>query len=565
MGIMGEMELVCRALKALYMWLVRSETPTGIFDSYIQFQGLKEVVNMKQTIYDLYRWVMHSKNTILASSLSVIGAGHPFIPSDSPLCQAFSGNMADKCWIVGHMNSNQGWSPQIFKVRIGGLSFRTVFSSDGCRLAAASSDGIVRVWDAATGAPLRELKGPDSPVLSVAFSPDGRHLASSSADPAVRLWDVATGALLQELKGHKGVVRCVVFSPDGRHLASASNDYTVHVWDAVTGVSLQELTGHSAWVQCVAFSPDSRHLASGSCDSTVRIWDAVTGLSLHILKGHTVDVWSIAFSPNGRNLASASIDQTVQVWDVATGRILRALRGYTVAYSPDGHHLASTLPGYTVCIWDATKGTPLQELWGHTGFVRSVAFSSDGRHLASVSFDQTLRTRDAATRVPFRGVPKHTDAVDFIMFSPDGSHLVSTSKDCTVQVWDVGNGRSVVQRMLNIARYPHNVSFSHDGTMLSFQSQYLQTTLYLHFPSLETITTPPTPVHAHLPQNHPSVYLDQNSLCIKRKNVTLHICWLPDSFEPTTPVAQHGNHVCVGGKEGQIAFINLKGLQIPDL
>ena len=112
---------------------------------------------------------------------------------------------------------------------------------------------------------------------------------------------------------------------------------------------------------------------------------------------------------------------------------------------------------------------------------------------------------------------------DFIMFSPDGSHLVSTSKDCIVQVWDVGNGHSIVQRMLNIAQYPHNVSFSHDGTMLSFQSQYLQITLYLHFPSLETITTPPTPVHAHLPQNHPSVHLDQNSLCIKCKNVTSHL------------------------------------------
>ena len=52
---------------------------------------------------------------------------------------------------------------------------------------------------------------------------------------------------------------------------------------------------------------------------------------------------------------------------------------------------------------------------------------------------------------------------------------------------------------------------------------------------------------------------------MKRNNVTLRICWLPDYFEPTTPVAQHGNHICVGGRDGEIAFIDLKGLRIRDL
>jgi hypothetical protein len=32
MGVMDEMELVCRSLKALYAWLVRSETPNGNCD-----------------------------------------------------------------------------------------------------------------------------------------------------------------------------------------------------------------------------------------------------------------------------------------------------------------------------------------------------------------------------------------------------------------------------------------------------------------------------------------------------------------------------------------------------
>jgi tetratricopeptide (TPR) repeat protein len=66
----------------------------------------------------------------------------------------------------------------------------------------------------------------------VAFSPDGRRLASASNDQTVRVWDAATGKELLTLKGHTGRVFSVSFSPDGRRLASAGFDRTVRVWEA---------------------------------------------------------------------------------------------------------------------------------------------------------------------------------------------------------------------------------------------------------------------------------------------------------------------------------------------
>ena len=77
-----------------------------------------------------------------------------------------------------------------------------VYSPDGTRIATASSDSTVRIWDAATGVQLLALNGHADTVAGVAFSPDGTRLVSASYDNTVRVWDVSTGAQILSLKGH---------------------------------------------------------------------------------------------------------------------------------------------------------------------------------------------------------------------------------------------------------------------------------------------------------------------------------------------------------------------------
>ncbi|KAJ1322938.1 COMPASS component SWD3 [Microdochium nivale] len=86
---------------------------------------------------------------------------------------------------------------------------------------------------------LQTLEGHSREVNSVVFSHDSCRLASASDDKTVKVWDAMTGQCLQTLKGHGSWVYSVVFSYDSCRLASASWDDTVKVWDTTTGQCLQ--------------------------------------------------------------------------------------------------------------------------------------------------------------------------------------------------------------------------------------------------------------------------------------------------------------------------------------
>src|SRR5207244_3212617 len=107
---------------------------------------------------------------------------------------------------------------------------------------------------------LRTLRGHESLVLSVAFSPDGSRVATASYDQMVKVWDVATGRELRTFQEHTGRVHVLAFSPDGTRMATGSVDGTVKLWDVATGKELRTLhhmIGPAATIpESIAFSPD---------------------------------------------------------------------------------------------------------------------------------------------------------------------------------------------------------------------------------------------------------------------------------------------------------------------
>ncbi|MEZ5933879.1 MAG: protein kinase [Alphaproteobacteria bacterium] len=154
---------------------------------------------------------------------------------------------------------------------------RATLSPDGTRIAASSTSGLVRLWDSATGEPLRDIEADDNVIWSLAFSPDGRTLATASSDEVIDLWEVETGERRATFGGHKGGVTDLAFLADGATLIAVDRSGELHWWDLATERRLTDVwQGHQGASWRLAVHPDGQRFATAGDDGQVRIWDELS-------------------------------------------------------------------------------------------------------------------------------------------------------------------------------------------------------------------------------------------------------------------------------------------------
>ena len=78
----------------------------------------------------------------------------------------------------------------------------------------------VTLWDLETGRKVRSFQGHGNDVQEMSLSPDGKQLVTASYDGTVRLWDFASGEPLRVLSTQDEWVFAATFSPDGRLVAA---------------------------------------------------------------------------------------------------------------------------------------------------------------------------------------------------------------------------------------------------------------------------------------------------------------------------------------------------------
>ncbi|MBY0524337.1 MAG: serine/threonine protein kinase [Gemmataceae bacterium] len=270
----------------------------------------------------------------------------------------------------------------------------------------------LKVWDATTGKHLRSLKGHRNPIQSLAFSPDGAMLASADLEGIVKVWDPASGQERSTFQvyvpgGHRSVFSLkLAFSTNGKVLVTGDNRSTVEpsklkCWDPETGTELHTLPGHSQGIACLTYSPDAMTLTTGSVDQSIKLWDLASLKERATLPGRHSEVSNLTYSPDGRTLALTTY-YGVTLWDV--GKEKERTRIPTKARSVvflHGKWPTSVSSDGRVTVWDDPSGEKNQEL-KLFGSNHAADLAGDGRHLAVANSNGTVYILDLSMLVPKR-------------------------------------------------------------------------------------------------------------------------------------------------------------------
>jgi WD40 repeat protein len=146
------------------------------------------------------------------------------------------------------------------------------WSPDGTKLVAGSyANNSPIIFNSSTWQPLLTLNGHQSVIRSVDWSPNGTKVASGSDDGIVKVWDAASGIASLTLNAHTGAVNSVAWNPDNRLLATTGVDGKLRIWDTVTAQEINQVTA-TGILYDVVWSPNGTNLAYGGSSSTVNFF-----------------------------------------------------------------------------------------------------------------------------------------------------------------------------------------------------------------------------------------------------------------------------------------------------
>jgi serine/threonine protein kinase/WD40 repeat protein len=374
-------------------------------------------------------------------------------------------------------------------------------------LATASlSDNYIRLWDAKTGAFVREFRDvtrhetdPGLGPTAMAFSPDGAFLFTNSDTTSLTAWDPLTGSFVGTMtQGPRGgttsgkTVLAIAVSRDGRTRVAAASDGTVLRWH--TNVNWHVAPAES--VTGLDISPDGATATAGDSNGALTTWNIETGEEIGQQPRLDAATYAVRYTRDGVRVTGTAVGTltvTTTRGGVARPRSIhlqgRQFRG-VIAVSPDGKLFAAAHQtpvsidqetDYRIGVWEVATLAERADLDIGDQFPTDMAFSPDGKRMVALTTNEGYSVAGSDTdgentatmlswQVPdFTGekrIPLGVDALQTAVFTPDGKSIITAGTAGTIQVRDAATGKVREQfgRHTSVVR---RIAISPDGRTLA--------------------------------------------------------------------------------------------------
>ncbi len=321
---------------------------------------------------------------------------------------------------------------------------KAALSPDGKTAITTSWDRTLRWWDAVTGHELRKIDLPDT-AEGLAISPDGKMVVASIEGLGLRMWNLATGQESKPVELPSGIKGGrLLFSPNGRQLIVALGAQVfVLNWPGLKVDRLIELpkpekqpgetdcrfltvSSDSRWLITVAyrstFSEREGHRFQSVADGVGDLWDLSTGKRVRRLVEGKNTISTASFTPDDRVLLTDSLDHTIPA---ENGRPAQEFSGVIAMLDPFAPRWIRSFAPIR----------PRSEFISRISGTAELA--PDGRTLYMAYNTGEIRCFEVATGQLRRTLKGHRGHVYCLSFNPDGRRLISGGRDGSAVIWDV--------------------------------------------------------------------------------------------------------------------------------
>ena len=283
-------------------------------------------------------------------------------------------------------------------------------------------------------------------------------VASASADGEVRIWDLTRRHCMKIFQGHdsRSLIRGIAFDSSGERLMSIADDKKILTWkveeeevDTISNTSPQIVTQPLESVtsknMLTGISHHRNHNSFVTCgEGSVLLWDSGRSHPVKQFEWGVDSVHNVKFNQIETNiLAACASDRSIILYDIraktpAIRKIIMDLKTNAIAWNPmEAFVFVTANEDYNCYAFDSRHlKRPLNVHMDHIGAVIDVDYSPTGKEFVSGSYDKTIRifpVDSGHSREVYH--TKRMQRLTCVAWSKDNRYILSGSDEMNIRLW----------------------------------------------------------------------------------------------------------------------------------